>query len=636
MKNTDVKERKIIQIGERSVIISSKWEMEKRVEGPLLSLSLRSKAAKSGLHYAVTHAVSSKKGKQDSTQYSLLSESEANAKLELLAGEPIIAENVKKWVPEDKQDAHSVFIYSIGNDPGLNAFDSKYWILAIDPSGRIESESQFIVDDRYALKEALDIYSITTESFNVIHVQNDNFINDFLNDNLGTFTSTFTIPLKDFVGAFNNSDDKIKRIYKPSPFKAKKVAIVSGAIAASAIAWMGYSYISQSESFDFFESQERVEELDSRNKELRELASSLKTSNSSWSNDSFREETLNQFIDGLKYNLYEPFEIALIIQEINNTLPVHAMEWELIKLSYENNMFFARYERIKNAQGVYYILDEYIESLNKSEKSLSITPFNLLDDGETRIYAITPFKELDRKRKITEMDEKLRKENSLESKVRRDVKSVSNKIGSLTNLYDQFNNMTFTEKWITRKSLDLLDEANNQNASLSTSLRRLNKSRRELSEFEKLEVPRELVLGQVMDFITMLQIDSFFKWSLPQLKRGYPDVKTLKERAPKKRKAKKSKNKTSNSSNGANIYKQAIESYDVEISTRDSEEEGKVQSYGISDMIQLGYLINKPFVNVDLVDYTKFDEQWKFKIHFHRQTPEYTKRILNKDNKEVK
>ena len=78
-------------------------------------------------------------------------------------------------------------------------------------------------------------------------------------------------------------------------------------------------------------------------------------------------------------------------------------------------------------------------------------------------------------------------------------------------------------------------------------------------------------------------------------------------------------------------YFQAIESYNVEITSQETEDEGegKTISYGISDIIQLGILINKPFVNVDSVEYSKITEQWEFNIHFHRQTSEYRNRIAN-------
>lgn len=632
MNNTEVANRKVIQIGERKVLIGSRWDLEDRAVGPLLNLSLRSKASKNGLHYASTHSLS-KNTKTGATQYTFLSEQDVNSESELLIAESIIASNIKNWINKEYLDSSTILIYSIRDSEVINSFDSKFWILPIDSTGRIESENQSIVSDRYSLKESLDLYSITTEKFNIIYVEKDTFVADVINEYDGELNSSTVIPLKEFVKVFNESEYQIKRIYKPSPFKAKKVAIVSSAIAASFIAWAGFSYLSQIESFDFFENPEKVAKLSEKKNSLRDLASSLKSSSSSWTNESFREETLNQFIDGLKSNLYEPFEIALIIQKINNTLPLHAMEWKLVKLSYQNNLFFARYERIQNAQGVYYILDEYIEALDNTEEDIQISPFNLLDDGETRIYTITPIQKLKRKELISSMDEKLRKENELESKVRKDVKVVSDRITSLTNIYSKFNELTFTEKWIKRTSIDLLSDAKAQEVSLDSALSKLHKSEKKLGQFEKLEVPQELVLGQTIDFVTMLQIDSFFKWSFPAFTRGYPDSKTLSDRTKKVRKSKKSKSKNSISDN---IYKQAIESYNVVISTRDSEEEGKVQSYGISDMIQLGNLINKPFVNIDLVDYDKTSEQWKFEIHFHTQTHEYAKRILQKKDKEVK
>jgi hypothetical protein len=176
-----------------------------------------------------------------------------------------------------------------------------------------------------------------------------------------------------------------------------------------------------------------------------------------------------------------------------------------------------------------------------------------------------------------------------------------------------------------RDTLPIFEKVEQVEADIERARASFNNAKRTYKGTEPLVIEDNLVLGNVMDFVTMLQLDSFFEWSFPELSRTYPSEASLEKKNRKKSKRSK-----------VEIYGPAIESYSVEISTRSSEEDGKVKSYGISDMIHLGLLINKPFINVDLVEYDKMSEQWKFLVHFHRKTPEYQQRIANNIDKDVK
>jgi hypothetical protein len=615
----------ILSIGNRDVVVGGAWETESKYSGLLLKLSVRAKAASQQKHCASVYQPN--KDLKDS-QYALYGDAKATEGL--IAGDATIANNIPKWLKTGRQSAEVkdrpvIFIFSIPREENSVA-ESRFWMLPVEANGLISSESQSVLNDRYSLNAAISLFALTTENFDIIRVDTDGETTSFLSEQEtripdGCLVTSITEEMLE--QAFKNSTFIIKRIYKPSKIKVKKVAMVASALCITVVAAFCLSYITQKEAINYFSETEKRELLERKSDSLKNKIKGLREG-TYWDDASYRRSTLEQFVQSLEKSLYKPIEIAILLREINRTLPIFAADWRLTKLSYERNRFFARYERSEQSKGVYFMLDNVVAAFNKQSSQLSILPYNLIDQGETRIYSVTPSAKLQRQKNIVFMKTLLREEDNVSSNLRKNGKRLIDRQQELSDLFRQHDTLGFKQTWIERGTLPLFEKVAELESRIAIAESGFNKSYSAYKSNQRLELENELVLGNVMDFVTMLQLDSFFQWSFPKLERTFPDSKTLDKRNKNKPKS------------GDEIYGPAIESYSVEISTRGSEEEGKVKSYGISDMIHLGFLINKPFVNVDLVEYDKMSEQWRFLIHFNRKTPEYQKRIIKNKVKEVK
>lgn len=620
------------------LLIGSYWVHETKIKGALLNLFLRKKASDINLHYGVVQSIESKTG--SSNMYTLFGINEEEESLKsLVHGDLIVANNIKKWLPkvggDERTPANTIFVHSLNTKDVFS--EPEFWAVAVDGNGVIQSDLPAISGDRHSLKNALSVYSLVTPP-NIVYLNTDGatksffkehheelFLNlnpsqDFISSNSSSMV--FEINEDEFNNAIKEAAPKsIKRIYKPSQLKVKKVGISLGLITGLVCSWFGYSYISQMESTSYFENTVKEEELSSKTRLHADIAKDLKGSSKKWDNESFREETLSQFIKSLNENIYSPMDIALTIREINRTFPVFAAEWRLKDVNYENNRFFISYERIKGGKGVYFLLDELILNTANASNTLDAKSFDLVPEGDVRTYQIIPKIDLPKLNAIQEMEDKLREENKLKKAYARANKKANDSADDLLAKFNEYKTLSFQEKWINRGSNELYSEVEKLESDIAKANRLFKKTKSEFNSFEPLKLERTLTLGNRLDFITMMQLDSFFDWSIPEVVKYYPNLDMLTERNPKKRKGK--------APSADSVFLPAIESYTVKITSQNSEEEGKTLSYGVTDIIQLGILINKPFVNVDVVKYDRMTEQWELHLHFHRQTPEYRNRIAN-------
>ncbi len=616
-----------VQIDGVDVSVGAEWEVERKYSGALLKLSIRGKASTSKKYYAAIHKVNESKGKERLTQYTLASIEDDSI---LVSGEFAVAKNIEKWCG-GKLKRTTIFIKSIPRENSMA--EPRFWITPIEVDGRISSGDSQLVNDRFGLNDVLSVFGITNDDFNVVIVENDGDAKIFVDEKCPDISAKMEVTViseSDLKDALSDKDCHYTRVYKPSKIKIKKVGSVAGVCTALTVGLFAFSYLSQKEGVDYFSQTEHLEKLDEKKDEYQDLSKGLK-SKKNWDARTYRKATLSQFVNGLGANIYSPLEISLTLSEVNKILPIFSAEWRLAKLSFEGNRFYARYERIEGGSGTYYMLDKNISKINQLSENLSIAAFDLKDEGASRTYLLTPKSIPSRQPSIEKMLSRLQSEEKLDKRVIKNASSASRSIDSLEDIFKDYRNLTFQERWIYREISSLYNEVSDAEDRLYNSERTIQKAKKALRAFEPLELDDNLVLGNIMDFVTMLQLDNQYKWSFPQLERIYPDEKTLKSKNKKP-----SRNKKKKSSKKIDVYGPAIESYRVKITTQDTEEEGRIKSYGISDMIQLGLMLNKPFVNVDTVEYDKINEQWVFSIHFHRRTQEYSKRISNTDNKEDK
>lgn len=632
---------KTIKVGEHTLLIGSQWQTENKLKGVLFSLALRSRAQSAGMHYATSFAV----GTKGALQYSLLTST--GGEKQLYSADMIIAKNAVHWVPKD-DNALTVFVKSI--PVANNEFSSAYWVCAVNLDGTLLSGGKHIAENDAELVEMLNLLCLTYDQFRFLSIDRDYPLQSFFAENEHRLSISGTAPHHHItedefeLAVKKGLEDAIfRQVYKPSRLKPKKIGLSIGVVAVITLALTARSYLAQSDSIEYFENSGSYQSVSSEKSAYDKQMNEIKLSAKKWDDRTFRKVTLDQFVADLQNNQFSPMDVTAVLYEINRSMPMFAAEWQLTEIVYDHNRFFCRYERIEGGKGVYFLLDQFISQINNPH--FKITPNSLTAQGEARTFEITPNIKLPRSELLSSMGNSLREESKSDTQLSRQLKKGADAASSILSIHDQYNTMDFKQRWVFNEGSDLLEQAMNAESALSNAKKSIQSVQAERKKITPLVLDNNLIIGNVMDFVSMMQIDSFFEWSYPAMIRTYPDESSLSERNREAIKAdragekKKKKNKNDSGFDDDSkdkkkkpspIYGAAIESYKVEIKTLPSAEEEKTKSYGIADMLQLGLLIDKPFVNVDRVEYDKRTEQWSFHIHFHRKTPEYAKRFEKK------
>lgn len=615
----------VLRIGEHELLVGMTWTEVQCKLKPLLPIEIRKEAIRTGLHYGVSNSVKKDDDRDLKAlhQMALVNELETEDLNKPLSGALFVANNIKDWADLEK-DTTAIFI-KLNDNSIVDGYE--FWITAVTERGEILGEWDATLQDQYLLIDKIEALSLTDNLHVVIlssEVKVKSIVESFFEKTGLTYPITMVndITLMSLLEDSNNS--AIKRFYKESKIKVERLGFAAGTIAISAAIFFGWSLFSQMDAMNYLSNEDAFRDVGDKEYRFDRLVSKSMPSKY-WTDDEFKQVTLEQFVESSEKSIFSPLEVSLIFREIERTMPLYVSEWKFNKLVFVDNQFLAYYSRIQGSKGVYFLLDESVDIINESAKSLTIAPLKLTDQGDTRIYSILPSIEMDRKNEF----QGIREDLAFDSKIRKQIKSAQldakNSYAALKNAYSTYLNLSFGDKWLKRRSLELFKDAQIAEARAIESEARFNKLIKLKNDTAPAQLDEKYVLGNVMDFVTMMQLDSFFEWSYPQGVRTYPDAKTLEEKTRKVKKKKSKSNKKSEKK--YKVYSHAIESYTVEISTQETEEEGKVSSYGISDMLQLGFLINKPFVQIDLVEYEKESQQWRFVIHFNRKTGEYERTI---------
>jgi hypothetical protein len=609
----------VTRIGEANIYVGLHWFYTQSRHRMLDAMSLRDLAAKEDVHFYAQNRFSVTDGEssasKDIKQYALVPGSKKDGS-DIYCGASLISDFALESSLLSK-GITTVFLYT---DPEDNSSQSPVWLCAMNENGGLIEGQELLCESASHAVSLLDDLSLT-DQIEFIIIDGDTNAKNIATSFLARIAEK---PSDDKVKRINESvllgflpesNATIKRAYRPLPFKIEKAAIFAGAGALAVALYFGATYLSLSSYENQLESAKPL--IDRKMAKYHEMMNDYKPSKY-YDNHSFRADTLEQFSKSLQGTLYDPLTISLVLREINSTLPMNSAQWQLTKISYVNNRFLAFYNRRENGKGVYFLLDENIRAVNKMAQGIKITPFSLNDEGNTRVYNIVPVADVARQNLIDETMEAISTEGRLRNAVGRTIQEAAQHLRDMSGYITQYNQIGFLDKWVFRELPRLASSVEislNEFSRIESSLEEAIKEKEAQPLFRLNE---SFILGNVMDFVTMLQLDSLFEWSYPQLKRTFPDKSSIEDR-----------NKASDEG-GPAYYKPAIESYRVEISTQESEEEGQLKSYGISDMIQLGFLLDKPFVNVEIVEYDRESEQWRWVINFNRKTSEYTRRFEDK------
>lgn len=574
---------------------------------PLLSLVSASKEAKKeSLHYGAFHVSRESKGSAKTLQCALLPKA-----TDAYIGSLTLSSAISTW-PGFTQGKTHVAILSVSLSDGVDGF----YIVAISPNGLVISDYEQIYLSVYDAANALSFIELT-ETVSYFCVDGDASSLAVYEKHVEKTNSDATlnkVPLSLIKKAFQNKKYIAKRLFKPSSIETKKAGIVAAALALATSAYFLNSYLSIKESLAFFSDESNYSEIVLRKNSLRNIIDEGRSSRQ-WTLRSYQETVIEQFIESLPTG-HNAEDIAETIRMVEVNMPLYAEDWSMTSILYIQGEFIVNYERDKRGKGVYFALDQVMSRINQSQDEIKIDGHSLINQAETRSYSV---KRSQINRSGEERSTLLNNFNT-EKKIRADIRRASQRllddINAIEALVEDYSAMMFRDKWIDKKSKVLLTEAQQRIESFRAIEPKLKELQKQLSTTEKARIKEEWVLGAVLDFVTLMQTDSLFKWTYPVLARTYPDEKTLREKNPRNTRNNKGKQET---------YSPAIEKYRVEISTSTNEAEGKIRSYGVLDMLELATLIDKPFVTVEKVEYNPITEQWKMNILFNRRTPEYHK-----------
>lgn len=603
-----------VKIGQSTLLIGLDWLKVEPKTRLLLPLAIKRLASEGEKHFADTNFVEKSEDTQARYQYVLIDESETIDSEKVATGARFTLACKEKY--KSKEGQAFVFIKII--DGG------QYWISAITSRGEFLNEYEIVVRDRFELADKLEELSLT-ETVNFSYLETESAIKGLINRFLDDEDFSETVIPSDDLESILSSTEEIKRVYKPSKIKIKKIGSAALALGAALSGFFGWSYITQMGAFSYLEDEVLIKDAQRNESKYSKLISKSKTSSKNWSDETFRDETLDQFIASYKSSLYDPLQITWIFQEIESSLPVFLREWKLDNVEFVENRFLVTYRRIPSSIGVYFLLDEKIKEISDSNEKLDIKHFSLTDNGETRIYSVIPSEKMNRKGAMVHLDKMLTEERKVKKQLRRSWKDTKDSYSDFLNTTVKYENLTFSDKWIKREALNLKSQAESYIDKANRAEVRVKKLFDITDNMELAKIDEKYIIGQVMDFVTMMQMDSLFNWYYPKKTGSYPNAEMLAEKQRKKKKRKKK------SSSQYKQYQAGIEVYSLKIESQKAESEGdesnSVSTYGINDMIQLGYLINKPYIVVEKVTYDRDSQEWDFVIQFNRMTTEFEKTV---------
>lgn len=530
-----------------------------------------------------------------------------------------VAFNHNKW-PNYKGDKTTVLILTVEQNGR-----SFYWINAIAPSGHVVNQFERLIDNIYEIPQTLTEIELT-ETPHYYYSQGDVAVAALLEqhkeNSLGGYDSD-AVPVALITSSISDQKAKPKRLYKKSKVELKRAGLVSASVASVVAAGFLYSHINTHEASAWLSNEDLKTEISTAKRDLQQLSDKFKPSKS-FTPITYKETTIEQFVGDLK-NDTPPPEVALTLQTIEDMMPLYAADWTMTKISYVNGDFLVYYTRDKGGKGVYFLLDEVISDIQKENSNAKIEGFALLKAAQERIYKVSTTLNADKKDSYKHILDTLSNEKKLQNGLRRALQNAMNDFSSVESAIDGAQNLSFTQRWLSGELNRIYDEAQAQMEQANLSYSRAKELNNQIAKSEKASINEEWVLGSVLEFVILMQTDSFFDWTYPEQVRTYPDQKTLKEKEPKKRKKRKS-----DKSDDSEVYGPAIETYKVTVSTQTSDDSGKVMSYGILDMIQLTLLIDRPFITISTIDYDPKSEQWSLTLLFNRKTPEFDSKIALK------
>ena len=583
------------------LVAGSTWEEMDAFAQSLAKVKVRYHAVKSGMHAGAIKKVGKK-------QYSY-SLADANC-----SGLPSGDLSVSSMLMErsETRDNIVIFIYVIKSQDRYTS--DKYWLVAVQPDGQFLKNYECFCDSKLQLKNEIEsIEAISQVDLAYLDVQKGDLIDVFGVDKFSENDEHWSFLKSDFKRHLDDDKNQFSTIHKPVNVKANKLLFVGSGLTVAIVGFSAFSFMYQMSSNDFLNDPRLYKSVRDFESSLSDKVDSL-TESKVWTHKSFKESVRKQYFDNEKKYPYRPIQVASVIREVNKTLPTYLAEWKFDNIRYENGSFFAEYHRNPTGKGVYFVLDEKIKAIDSMVDSYSIVPYELKQLANIRVYEIFPKVTLSGVGDAQENLQTLAQIKRTEAKLKDLADDASRSAKQLKRQIQLYKGLSFVDKWILLDSVELAKYARVYKSKVDKFKKEIEKIESSLDGMEIAKIPEPSLLGNELDFISMMHVDSFFNWAPPKPYGTFPDKDTLSEKKGKRKK-----------DDAESPYKPAILIHQVTVATQEDTEDGKSRSYGVDDMLKLSFYIEKPFVDVLSVKYTREGEQWTYDMVFYRKTHTFDK-----------
>lgn len=603
-----------IEIQGHLFYVALDWEDSKSKSSFGLSMDVKKIAKASERHFGCTHFNKSEDGSMVA-QYAL---SEEHMDTKGIIGAKFVAQSLSEL---NNSDGTFVFVKNIGDE-----LSERFWICAVNQSGHIHGQDDQIIEGAHQLITVLNELRVISNNITLSCFDSEGIIKDIASEWVGEegFELT-TITETAFDAYIETQTSFAKHIYKPSAIPVKRTAIISGLLALVCLAGLGGGYVSQMDDTSFFSAGQLEDMIDSEQNKVAQYLKSQKSSKS-WNDKSYRKNVMDNFSDFYLSHNYTSQQIGQIFADIERNLPLYSVEWKITKIAFKDGEFFILYKRIEKSKGTFGLLDEYIESIDSQTPEFTISPHALTNEGSVRVYKVnsTRYTSMISERALLSQEQAERR--SLLNDINAESNSLKRLYGDAEGYKYEFDDLPFTERYVLQSGSSLVTDTEGVISRINRSKKKLRTLRAKMEKLPPQKLNAAWVNGNILDFITMMHVDSLFSWTYPKQDIGFPNKTDLK--AGNKSSLSKKK-KSSKSSKSKKVYDQAISSHLVEVQTNDSgDEEGSVSSYGVLDLQHLMLLVDKQYIQIELIEYLKDTEQWGVKLRFYTKTEEFNNTVV--------
>lgn len=508
-----------------------------------------------------------------------------------------------------------VLIYEFQDEFGL----TKFWTCAVDEFGVVQydhvtnSATSVVVEAQSFISFKTHVFALNCNTFDV---------DDINTAGEHPITSSY-IDMNDWLKFIDKNSDKkrLKPQSSTTDVGAKKAVLIATVFATIASAYIASGYLSQREAISQFSDKNSLPTTSKM--ELFQSQKKTKLGAKMWDDKTFNMHVKSEFIAVEASNQSSPTEILNAIYVLSDTIPLYLNEFRFSKIAYVNGEIQVYFIREPESSTVYHFLDKSIVALN-DRMDIKLVPSDLKDEAKTRIYTAQIIK--DRSPSV-DADAIV---DSYEKKYDQLVKlssSIKGKYQDVAGLSAEFDQLTWTDIVVDRKPEKLLERLRKARSDIASMEKKLKAETAELKKITIPEIEGSKLVGQVVDFVTMMQIDDQYTWTYPTPLFTIPSKKDIESNIVKdNKKPAKGATKKVKPTKKQKQYAPVIESYLVEIFSnkeKDVETDQKVVSLGSLDLLRLKKLINKPFIHISDVQYDMMSHDWVVKIIFIRKRPEF-------------